>query len=148
MAFKHENIVKEGLPDGWGMLISFSVRDKDDRNGSHGVQYMRLQRACESNKIRAYKHGNMWVVNLDDANKFIKKSSMGDIAATLATAAETDSDKIAKRVHCLEVAACKALDEVREEIGCVYAALLRIKDAIVDLKTPAVVEPKQEVGPY
>jgi len=65
---------RKDIPIGWGLLIDFSTREKGDRNGAHGSEYVTLLRACENQSIPAFKQSKCWVLRLEDAQKLIKKS--------------------------------------------------------------------------
>jgi hypothetical protein len=47
----------------------------------------------------------------------------------------------------VDVAGDGMLSVIKPLLG-IFEVLSQIRDAIVDLKTPALAEPKQEIGPY
>lgn len=145
--------VKDDIPEGWKMLIDFSVRDKKDRNGSHGNDYQHIQRACEENAIRAFKQSGCWVVNSLDASRLLAARDRVKVTSTFTTKkpAESDIERLVESIDTLSFRVDVAGDGILSVIKPLMAindVLTQIRDAIVAIKTPAVVEPKQESGPY
>jgi hypothetical protein len=145
--------VKDDIPDGWKMLIDFSTREKKDRNGSHGNDYQHIQRACEENAIRAFKQSGCWVVNSLDASRLLAARDKVKIPSTIGTqkTAESDIERLVKSIDIVAFRvdlASDAIVSVNKPLMAIHEVLSQIRDAIVDLKTPALVEQKQEMGPY
>jgi hypothetical protein len=65
---------RKDIPIGWGLLIDFSTREKGDRNGAHGSEYVTLLKACENQIIPAFKQSKCWVLRLEDAQTLLKKN--------------------------------------------------------------------------
>ena len=117
--------------------------------------YQKVLRACESGEVRAYKDGKRWIVN---------RSDVADLKATLVAArpsvtstvsakkpAVSDVERLVESIDTLSFRvdlAGDAIVSVIKPLVAIHDVLSQIRDAIVDLKTPALVEPKQEIGPY
>ncbi len=142
------------IPEGWGYASEFDTREPGDMKGPSGL-YQKVLRGCESGEVRAYKDGKRWIVN---------RSDVADLKATLVAArpsvtstvsakkpAVSDIERLVESIDTLSFRvdlAGDAIVSVIKPLVAIHDVLSQIKDAIVDLKTPALVEPKQEIGPY
>jgi len=146
--------VARDIPEGWGYASEFDTREPGDMKGPSGL-YQKVLRACESGEVRAYKDGKRWIVN---------RSDVADLKATLVAArpsvtstvsakkpAVSDVERLVESIDTLSFRvdlAGDAIVSVIKPLVAIHDVLSQIRDAIVDLKTPALVEPKQEIGPY
>jgi hypothetical protein len=146
--------VPRDIPEGWGYASEFDTREPGDMKGPSGL-YQKVLRACESGEVRAYKDGKRWIVN---------RSDVADLKATLVAArpsvtstvsakkpAVSDVERLVESIDTLSFRvdlAGDAIVSVIKPLVAIHDVLSQIRDAIVDLKTPALVEPKQEIGPY
>ena len=96
----------DNLPDGWRWLSTWDTRvgDQHTKCGPTG-DYSRLMKAANTQKIRAYKQDNAWVVNVEDAIAFCAAAN-GRIASILkqSPTPETDHSKLCESVKSLELA--------------------------------------------
>ncbi len=117
--------------------------------------YQKVLRACESGEVRAYKDGKRWIVNRSDVADL--KASMvaarPSVTSTVSAKkpAVSDIERLVEAIDTLsfrvDVAGDGMLSVIKPLLG-IFEVLSQIRDAIVDLKTPALAEPKQEIGPY
>ena len=118
------------IPWGFKLAADFDTRKPgaSKKGESPSGIYRVILQACTQGTIRAYKDAGRWIVNEADVHEL--KKDFEAIAAKEATEAPVDCSDVAKEIRFL----CGVMAEIR--------------DAIADLKTPVVVEPKQETGPY
>ncbi len=142
------------IPEGWGYASEFDTREPGDMKGPSGL-YQKVLRACESGEVRAYKDGKRWIVNRSDVADL--KASMvaarPSVTSTVSAKkpAVSDIERLVEAIDTLsfrvDVAGDGMLSVIKPLLG-IFEVLSQIRDAIVDLKTPALAEPKQEIGPY
>ena len=141
------------IPEGWGYASELDTREPGD-NCPSGL-YQKVLRACESGEIRAYKDGKRWIVNRLDVGelKAALVAQRSNVTSTVSARKPAVSD-IEKLVESIDIVAFRvdlasdAIVSVNKPLMAIHEVLSQIRDAIVDLKAPAVVEPKQEMGPY
>jgi hypothetical protein len=146
--------VARDIPEGWGYASEFDTREPGDMKGPSGL-YQKVLRACESGEVRAYKDGKRWIVNRSDVADL--KASMvaarPSVTSTVSAKkpAVSDIERLVEAIDTLsfrvDVAGDGMLSVIKPLLG-IFEVLSQIRDAIVDLKTPALAEPKQEIGPY
>ena len=142
------------IPEGWGYASEFDTREPGDMKGPSGL-YQKVLRACESGEVRAYKDGKRWIVNRSDvadlkATLIAARASVTSTVSAKKTAV-SDIERLVESIDTLSFRVDVAGDgilSVIKPLMAIHEVLSQIRDAIVDLKTPAVVEPKQETGPY
>lgn len=118
--------------------------------------YQKVLRACESGEVRAYKDGKRWIVNSSDvadlqASLVAARASVTSTVAAKKPAA-SDVEKLTQSIDAfsetVDLAWSSLFDVINTRLKSVSEVLSQIRDAVVDLKTPASVEPKQDMGPH
>lgn len=151
--FDGGQIVARDIPAGWVQAAEFDTRKpgSSKKDSPSGI-YRLILRSCEQGTIRSYKDGGRWVVNRDDVEELRRVS---EIAPEKESSPEIDNEKLSASLDLMRSEIAKLRTEVSvvngiavRAIGSLLTAMNQIRDAIVDLKTPAIVEPKQETGPY
>lgn len=165
-------IVARDIPDGWCRCADFDERKAGDpyRAGPAG-DYQIILNACNAGTIRAYKENNRWVVNRDDAELLVRSSKASKpqtaskektvITSTIGPKKPASSDvekitqsldefseKVESACDSIHDAVSHQLHSIAEQVHSIAEVLCLIRDAIADLKTPASVETKTDMGPY
>ena len=143
------------IPEGWGYASEFDTREPGDMKGPSGL-YQKVLRACESGEVRAYKDGKRWIVNrLDVADlKATLVAARPSVTSTFSAKkpAVSDIERLVESIdsfsQCVDLAADGIHDAVNKPLTAISYVLTEIRDAIIALRTPIAVEPKQEIGPY
>jgi hypothetical protein len=92
------------LPDGWRWLSTWDTRTPGEHmKGGPTGDYARLMKAADARKIRAYKQDNAWVVNVDDAVRFLE-AAHGRIAsnANPKNVSVDDASRVVESIKSLE----------------------------------------------
>jgi hypothetical protein len=94
------------LPVGWRWLSTWDTRTAvEHMKGGPTGDYARLMKAADARKIRAYKQDNAWVVNVDDAVRYLE-AAHGRIASNsnLKNVSVDDASRVVESIKSLEVA--------------------------------------------
>ena len=132
--------MSDEIPEGWRFTREWDHRTKGMKE--QGPVYRRLTAACESKKVRAYKQGKLWVVNVADAEAFLSppveaKQRPKPVAADLdeltkAGIAElvVATQQIRSSVETWGMGIAEQIEELVKALNCTTEAIQRLPESL------------------